>query len=493
MAQPQAKPGRKILRIGIIQNGKIIEERLLRKREPVTVGESHRNTFVISATGLPPRFPLFELKGDKYFLTIAEWMDGRLSLGTGVSDLQGLKQQGVAKKVGQVDYKDPKQPQGSKQKVGVFQVPLSEKSRGKLTFGEVTLLFQFVTPPPLPVKPALPAIIQGGWIKGIDWVYSSILLLSFIAHSGFVYWCQVTGPLPKVALDKIDNRFARLIVQKPMPRPKVKLPPTKEGKDKKGGKKSKKGKKKAVKKAKKPSKRPSSRRPPARRVSAAEMARRRAARRRAIQAQLMRRTVLGLLGAKGAGGTGSPVQDVLSGGNAYSKNLDAALAKSRGVAVAGSGSTRGTRRTGGKSGSLNLKGAQNVGKGLTTGGGGIKGGGGTRRRAATVRGKFTIGDVDTGAGNLDSGALMRLIRRKRRQFKYCYERELKRSPSLRGKLSVRVTVSMRGRASNTEIEENSLNNNVARCIIRGIKRWRFPKPTDGPTNVVIPFVFSPAG
>lgn len=100
MAQPQTKQVKKILRIGIIQSGKIIEERLLRKPEPVTVGESHRNTFVIPATGLPLRFPLFELRGDRYFLTIAEWMDGRLSLGSGVADLQGLKNQGVAKKVG---------------------------------------------------------------------------------------------------------------------------------------------------------------------------------------------------------------------------------------------------------------------------------------------------------------------------------------------------------------------------------------------------------
>lgn len=487
MAQPQAKQARKILRIGIIQSGKIIEERLLRKREPVTVGESHRNTFVIPATGLPPRFPLFELKGDKYFLTIAEWMDGRLSLGSGVSDLAGLKKQGVANKVGQVDYKDPSS--NAKKKVGVYQVPLSEKSRGKLTFGDVTLLFQFVTPPPLPAKPQLPAIIQGGWIKGIDWVYSSILLASFIAHSGFVYWCQITGPLPKVALDRIDSRFARLIVQKPMPRKKPVLPKAKDGgkKSKKGGKKGKKKVKKSKPKARKPGPRK-----PAPRVSPEELARRRAARKRQIAQQLMKRTVLGLLGAKGPGGTGSPVNDVLSGGSAYSKNLDAALAKSNGVAVAGSGSIRGTRRTGGRSGSLTLKGAQNVGRGLSQGGsGGVKGG--KKRRGANVRGKFSIGEVDTGAGNLDSNALMRLIRRKRRQFKYCYERELKRNPSLRGKLSVRVTVSMRGRASNVELEQNTLNSNVSSCIIRGIRRWRFPKPTDGPTNVVIPFVFAPAG
>jgi len=487
MAKPQAKPGRKILRIGIIQGGKIIEERLLRKREPVTIGENHRNTFVVSGTALPQRFPLFELKGDKYYLTIAEWMDGRLSLGSGVADLQGLKKQGSAKQVGQVDYKDSKA--GSKKKVAVYQVPLSEKSRGKLTFGEVTLLFQFVTPPPLPAKPQLPTIIQGGWIKGIDWVYSSILLLSFIAHSGFVYWCQVTGPLKRVDLAVLSTRFTRLIVNKPLI--VKKKAPVDAKKDGKGKKKSDKGKKKAKKKRKKPVKRRAAGK--RKKLTAAQKAAAKKARDAKIQKKLMRSTMLALIGAKGPGGTGSAIDNVMNKGDAYSKNLDAALKNAKGVAISGSGGVRGSRRSGGKGRAIGLKGADDVGTGLRTGGGGMKKGGATGRRGAAVKGKFSIGEVDTGVGNLDSGALMRLIRRKRSQFKYCYERELKRDPSLRVKLSVKVTVSVRGRASRTEIEENSLNRNVASCIIRGIKRWRFPKPTDGPTDVVIPFVFSPAG
>ena len=213
MTQKEAK---KILRIGIIQGGKIIEERLLRKREPVTVGTSPKNTFAITANGLPSRFPLFELKGDAYVLTLADWMDGRLSLGTGVADLQTLKQQGIAKQVGQIDYEDP-QAANAKKKVPVYQVSLSDKSRGKLTFGEVTLLFQFVTPPPLPARPQLPAIIQGGWIKGIDWVYSSILIVSGLSHLGFIAFLQNYPLSTQVRLEQISERFARYITPKEPP------------------------------------------------------------------------------------------------------------------------------------------------------------------------------------------------------------------------------------------------------------------------------------
>ena len=47
--------GTKILRIGIIQNGKIVEERLVRKRENVTIGQSTKNTFVVPASNALPR------------------------------------------------------------------------------------------------------------------------------------------------------------------------------------------------------------------------------------------------------------------------------------------------------------------------------------------------------------------------------------------------------------------------------------------------------
>ena len=48
MQAVQVKPaGPKVLRIGLIQGGKIVEERVIRKRETVTVGSSEKNHFVI--------------------------------------------------------------------------------------------------------------------------------------------------------------------------------------------------------------------------------------------------------------------------------------------------------------------------------------------------------------------------------------------------------------------------------------------------------------
>lgn len=484
------KQTRKILRIGIIQNGKIIEERLLRKREAVTVGESHKNTFVVPATGLPSRFPLFELKGNKYFLTIAEWMDGRLSLGTGVADLQSLKQQGLAKKVGQVDYTAPNKANSAKKKVSVYQVPLGEKSRGKLTFGDITLLFQFVTPPPIPVKPQLPSIIQGGWVKGIDWVYSSILLLSFVGHLAFIYWCEKTGPLAETTLDQIPDRFAKLLT----PIPRVTPPPPRRNEDgKKKGDKKKGKKKKGKKKKSKKRKAPRSRRqaPPSRRrarKSAAEVARDRADRRRKIQEKLARSGILALLGSKSNGG--GSVRNVLAGGGHIEKDLDRALKNVKGVAIAsGSKWRRGSRRGGGSRRALST-GSKLAGPSKGAGGtGGVKV---RKRKRIRIKSRIAFEAMET-EGTLNKSKLRRLIARKRRTVQYCYEKELKRQPGLSGKITVRIVIALSGRVSRVSILSNSLNRAVGSCMKRKIKRWRFPKPEGDAATVELPFLFSSSG
>src|SRR5271156_5900144 len=82
----------KILRSGIIQNGKIVEERLVRKRENVTIGQSTKNTFVVPASNALPRtFTIFELTPAGYAINFSDSMDGRISLGDEVVALPALR------------------------------------------------------------------------------------------------------------------------------------------------------------------------------------------------------------------------------------------------------------------------------------------------------------------------------------------------------------------------------------------------------------------
>src|SRR3989339_1318636 len=93
-------PKLKILRIGVIQAGKIIEERLIRRRDNVSIGASPRNTIVVPASSLPRSFTLFEIQKGQYTLRFSETMDGRISVGNQVLSLDQIRQQKLAKPVG---------------------------------------------------------------------------------------------------------------------------------------------------------------------------------------------------------------------------------------------------------------------------------------------------------------------------------------------------------------------------------------------------------
>ncbi len=160
----------RILRIGVLLGGKIIEERLIRERTSVTLGQSMKNTFSVPVEGLPLEFTLFALgNNNQYSLRFLSKMDGRLSDGGGnVMTLDALKSRG-AQQVG--DY---------------WQVPLSNSARGKLSIGDLTILFQFVAEPPRQPKPMLPASVRGTFADRFDPRLSVILGASIVLHFAIV-------------------------------------------------------------------------------------------------------------------------------------------------------------------------------------------------------------------------------------------------------------------------------------------------------------------
>src|SRR5512146_486675 len=90
----------KILRIGVILGERIVEDRLVRERTPVSIGQSARNTIAIPTTELPATWPLFQVTGGRYVLSFADSMDGRLSEGNHVMTLAEVKASGRARRSG---------------------------------------------------------------------------------------------------------------------------------------------------------------------------------------------------------------------------------------------------------------------------------------------------------------------------------------------------------------------------------------------------------
>ncbi|MGO9836594.1 MAG: AgmX/PglI C-terminal domain-containing protein [Polyangiaceae bacterium] len=166
MRAVQPTSGPKVLRIGLVVGGRIVEERIVKQRTSVTVGRGERSTFVVQAS-LPPQFKLFERLGGDYCLNFVDGMSGRLSLATGITDL--VTSRGHARRLG-----------------SVHQLRLTEEARGKVVIGDTTFLFQFVPAPLAQQRPRLPLSVKGGVASQIDWRLAVIAAFSFLAHFGVV-------------------------------------------------------------------------------------------------------------------------------------------------------------------------------------------------------------------------------------------------------------------------------------------------------------------
>ena len=201
---------RKILRIGLIKNGRVVKEHLLHKYSNVTVGTSEKCTFQLSIDGLPPIYPLIKVKNKRYHLQFTPKMDGRLTVGdqnqgNQTLDLKMIADQGISKQEGKLQV-----------------LELNERMRGKLVIGEFNLLFQFITPPPPRVRPELPAAYKRSLWKAIDWPFANVLLCSFILQSSSLSFLLTREYPPRqINIAEVVSRFTEIIekIEEPTPPP----------------------------------------------------------------------------------------------------------------------------------------------------------------------------------------------------------------------------------------------------------------------------------
>jgi outer membrane biosynthesis protein TonB len=437
MSKP-ASSGAKILRVGVIRDGKIIEERHIRQPSGVTVGQDGTNTFVIPASELPASFPVFEYRNGQYTLLFTDRMNGRVANRSGDFDFAGLKSKGLVQKRG-----------------SVWVLPLDESAKGKVSLGEVTLLFQFVSPRPEPARIELPPEVRGTVWRSIDHLFFGILAASLFLHFAGAA-CIMLSPKPAdadLALDELPDRFARVLLPPKPPEPEQKTPEqTAQPEEKKDTKKDKKK----------------------------DLPADATARKAVIQQKVASKGLLRILGS--AGGSGA-LSDVLGSGTG-SGDVAAALAGARGVSIATADSV-GARAGGGEG---RTAGIGDVG---TSGGGKVALAG---KGDARVSGHVSTAAPEVDSADVDRAALSRYIRDRLGAIRGCYERELKRNPGLKGKVVVRFNITPAGRAGDVRIEENTLASpEVASCITGLMRSWIFPfKPPDE-VPVQYPFLFTSAG
>ncbi len=441
MAAQQAK----VLRIGVIRDGKIVEERLMPARQPIAIGTSEKNTIVVPQSNLPESFTVFSRQGDRTTLHFEEGMEGKIQGPAGSTDFGELVTQGLAKREGKN-----------------CAVEVNDDQRGKIVLGEVTLLWQFVEPAPEAPKQVLPKEARGNHFKSMDRLFVSVLVLSFLAHSG-AYVALANTEVPKeITLEEIPDRYAKVLIPERLPKP----PPPEEKKAAVEQKVEKKAEADNKKKDETPE----------------QTAARKAARAAAVAKAVQSKGILKVLGALGPGAAQGAVADVFGAGGGMG-DVASALSGAGGVAVATDPGAGGGRKGGGQGG------VASIGNLATSGGGKVAYGAKTEVR---VSGSVAAEEAEVDSSDIDQQKLGTFVRARMGLIKACYENALKRNPGLKGKISIRFTILQTGGLADVTAAVNSMGApEVAACIVNTMRSWRTQFRPPGPVTVEYPFVFSP--
>ncbi|HRE90977.1 MAG TPA: hypothetical protein PK095_17780, partial [Myxococcota bacterium] len=173
---------RKLLRVAVVLDKRVVEERLIRVDGDITVGSGPKNTFVVQGQ-VPKQATVFESRGaGRFALVFERGQDGRIELDAG----------GDKFTPSELADKNKAQKKGKH-----FAVELSDKARGKIAVGDASVLFQFVDPPNAAMRAPLPIAVKGGIANQIEWPFLYIMAASFIlfggSTTGLDIWWKQTG------------------------------------------------------------------------------------------------------------------------------------------------------------------------------------------------------------------------------------------------------------------------------------------------------------
>lgn len=439
----------KVLRIGMVKDGKVVDERIIRAGESVMIGDTPKSTFRVVSKAAPPKHMLFQAdKKGQYTLNFTEKMEGKLSVADKVLGLDELRKSGQIKGKG-----------------GQWALPLDHRSRGKLTIGEYTFLFQFVPAPLESMRQLAGKDFRPRLIEEEDSVFYAFLGVFSTLAAVLMVYIYNTEPREITSIDDIPDRLVELVIPPTPPEPEKEATAVADE-----GEKAKKEEKKEESKTEEVK--------PKREMTEQEKAAAEAARQqRERDAVMQSRLLLGILGTRGETSSGDTVVDVFSDQDAVGATLKDSLANVTGAEIATSamgvrGATAGGGRADASIGELGRGGggSANVGSGPST----------------KVRARSDMGAVEAVGGDAD--AVKGTIAKYRSQIQACYEQRLKENPSLSGRLMIEISISA-GRVTSAGIEENGTGDRgLETCVVGRVKTWRFPE--DATMDLYLPFSLS---
>jgi hypothetical protein len=427
-----------------------------KQRKQVTVGESRKCDFFLSSEDFPvAEFPLVTWDSADYQLNVTPKMEGVVKVGEQICTLAEAAKARLATPHDSLD--------------GAYGIRLTPDARAALQFGGVTVLVRSVTP-------SKPVVAPFG--SQVNYNFLNTLLFSVFLHIALLITALNYPYDTRLMADDLfttPNRFAKMILTPPDPPERNPLLDRLKSKDKaEAAEKHQKDEGQAGRKDMQDRKT----------VSAPKAV-------DPTDKQLVSQVFERLQGDSGL----ATVFDQSGLGG----DLEGALGGLIGTQVGDSGGL----------GGLGLKGVGGGGGGLSTGTIGV-GGIGTRGRAGggadygtgvAGLGPRSEADINISEGDpvirgaLDRELIRRVIHANRAAIRYCYERELQRTPGLHGRIAVRFTIAGNGTVTAANVDQNTMGNAaVADCLVSRLRTWQFPEPKGGGIVIVTyPFVFQQAG
>lgn len=436
-----ADSSKKVLKTLVIKEGKVVEERLIKTGQSVTVGGDAKNTFVMRDDVLPSqRFTLFEATSSGYVLNFTAKMKGKAAVGGSRMTLRKLRKGPQARRNGDI-----------------WSVPIGEEDKGSVEIGDGAVWFKFEAPPAPPPAQAVKSLEQMDFrprlFQDDDPVFMGWLAIWSALGSVLLVWVWNTEA-PQFELEELPDRFTKMVIEEEAPDLDIEDPledPDAESANRKEEKaeKAKPEPKDKVEKAQ---------------------------RQEQVKKEVLQQSklLINLIGTTGENSQGV-VENMWGEGDEGLGDIDGALSEVAGATTEGGPQLRTGEGVDGEAAGIGDLGGVEGGKAEV--------GGGPKVEAKP--------QVDMGSGSVDevgnAGGAKSVVKRNYGQLRYCYERLLRSEASLEGRVEIGWSV-YGGAVEGVYVVSNSTGSSaLADCIVKKIERWSFPDDVEG--DMSWPFVF----
>lgn len=318
-----------------------------------------------------------------------------------------------------------------------------------------------------------------------DKVFVTISIISLILHLIFILIIrnkEIPPPPPKV-IEEVPERFAKLIVEKPIPKEKVitKKEVIPEIETRKGESQIVKGE--------------------GRSITAPLIPQQKVAVRRSVEARVAKvekkiRTVgvLGMLSGVGTTAKGPAVVDVLGALKDRKESnidLEAALQNMKGLQKTKDIDILERKLV--KSKDVAISSREGIDE-LLASVGEVKSVDLTKKGSIIIQKPESIEGAASSHSKRDNEAINAVVSSHKVSIRMSYEKFLKRDPSLSGKITIKFTIAANGSVvSVTVIENTTGSKELEEELVRKIRLWHFEEIPEGEVTVTYPFVFTTGG